>query len=133
MQELSENESMRNHNVSTNTVERQLEGLEDTFKTNSHWLPATISFGDFKSGKFAQSKMSMILINPQNHRTIDIIQSRNSRFMRNYFLSHYSKKARWSVKIVVVDLFEPSSPHFSQAIIILADHLIYAILMNTSK
>ena len=124
---------MRNHNVSTNTVERQLEGLEDTFKTNSHWLPATISFGDFKSGKFAQSKMSMILINPQNHRTIDIIQSRNSRFMRNYFLSHYSKKARWSVKIVVVDLFEPSSPHFSQAIIILADHLIYAILMNTSK
>ena len=26
--------------------------------------------------------------------------------MRGYFLSHYSKKARWSVRIVVVDLFE---------------------------
>lgn len=85
------------HNVSTNTVERQLEGLEDTFKTNPHWLPATIAFDDFKSGKFAQSKMSMILMNPQNHRTIDIIQSRNSHFMRDYFLSHYSKRARWSV------------------------------------
>lgn len=129
VQELSENESMRtiasHHNVSTNTVERQLEGLEDTFKTNPHWLPATIAFDDFKSGKFAQSKMSMILMNPQNHRTIDIIQSRNSRFMRNYFLSHYSKKARWSVKVVVVDLFEPyrNLIHdlFPQAMIV-ADH-----------
>lgn len=129
VQELSENESMRtiasHHNVSINTVERQLEGLEDTFKTNPHWLPATIAFDDFKSGKFAQSKMSMILMNPQNHRTIDIIQSRNSRFMRSYFLSHYSKKARWSVKIVVVDLFEPyrNLIHelFPKAIIV-ADH-----------
>lgn len=69
--------------------------------------------------------MSMILMNPQNHRTIDIIQSRNSRFMRNYFLSHYSKKTQRSVKIVVVDLFEPfrNLIHdlFSKAIII-ADH-----------
>jgi transposase len=67
----------------------------------------------------------MILMNPQNHRTIDIIQSRNSRFMRNYFLFHYSKRARWSVKIVVVDLFEPyrNLIHdlFPQAMIV-ADH-----------
>ena len=45
--------------------------------------------------------------------------------MRNYFLSHYSKKARWSVKIVVVDLFEPyrNLIHdlFPQAMIV-ADH-----------
>lgn len=129
VQELSDNESMRtiasHHNVSVNTVERQLAGLEDTFKPNRYWLPATIAFDDFASGKFAQSKMSMILMNPQNHRTIDIIQSRNSRFMRNYFLYHYSKKARWSVKIVVVDLFEPyrNLIHdvFPKAIIV-ADH-----------
>lgn len=128
-QELSDNESMRtiasHHNVSVNTVERQLEGLEDTFKPNHRWLPATIAFDDFKSGKFAQSEMSMILMNPQNHRTIDIIQSRNSRFMRSYFLSRYSKKARWSVRIVVVDLFEPyrNLIHdlFPKAIIV-ADH-----------
>ncbi|MDM8332896.1 helix-turn-helix domain-containing protein, partial [Limosilactobacillus pontis] len=104
-QELSDNESIRtiasHHNVSVNTVERQLEGLEDTFKPNRRWLPATIAFDGFKSGKFAQSEMSMILMNPQNHRTIDIIQSRNSRFMRSYFLSRYSKKASWSVRIVV--------------------------------
>ena len=45
--------------------------------------------------------------------------------MRNYFLSHYSKKARWSVKIVVVDLFEPYRnlirDLFPQAMIV-ADH-----------
>lgn len=65
VQELSENESMQtianHHNVSTNTVERQLEGLEATFKASSHWLPATIAFDDFKSGKSAQNKMSMNL------------------------------------------------------------------------
>ena len=129
IQELSDNESMRtiasHHNVSVNTVERQLTGLEATFKPNRHWLPATIAFDDFASGKFAQSKMSMILMNPQNHRTIDIIQSRNSRFMRSYFLSHYSRRARWSVKIVVVDLFEPyrNLIHdlFPKAVIV-ADH-----------
>ena len=129
IQELIDNESMRtiasHHHVSVNTVERQLAGLEATFKPNRHWLPSTIAFDDFASGKFAQSKMSMILMNPQNHRTIDIIQSRNSHFMRSYFLSHYSKKARWSVKMVVVDLFEPyrNLIHdlFPQAIIV-ADH-----------
>lgn len=64
-------------------------------------------------------------MNPQNHRTIDIIQSRNSRLMRTYFLSHYSRKARWSVRIVVVDLFEPYRQLirelFPRAIIV-ADH-----------
>lgn len=68
VQELSDNESMRTiasyHNVSVNTVERQLEGLDDTFKSNHNWLPATIAFDDFKSGKFVQSNMSMILMNP---------------------------------------------------------------------
>ena len=82
------------HNVSVNTVERQLEGLEDTFKPNRRWLPATIAFDDFKSGQFAQSEMSMILMNPQNHRTIDIIQSRNSRFMRaTFFLATRKRSA----------------------------------------
>lgn len=113
------------HHVSTNTVARQLNNLEQSFKLNRNWLPATIAFDDFKSGKFAQSGMSMILMNPQNHRTIDIIQSRNSRFMRTYFLSHYSRKARWSVRLVVVDLFEPYrnliNELFPRAIIV-ADH-----------
>lgn len=48
-----------------------------------------------------------------------------SQSPRSYFLSHYSKKARWSVKLVVVDLFESyrNLIHdlFPKAIII-ADH-----------
>lgn len=109
--ELAQTSSMttiaRQHNVSTNTVIRQLDTLEKGFKPSYNWLPATIAFDDFKSGQFAQSGMSMILMNPQNHRTIDIIQSRTSHCLRAYFLSHYSREARWSVRIVVVDLFQP--------------------------
>ena len=106
-QELSRSISMKDiaqqHGVSTNTVERQLSLLEDNLTPDCHWLPSTIAFDDFKSGKFAKSNMSMILMNPQNHRTIDIIQSRNSRFMKSYFLTHFTRKVRWSVRIVVVD------------------------------
>lgn len=128
-EELSESVSMKviaqHHNVSTNTVIRQLTPLETNLKPNRHWLPSTIAFDDFKSGQFAQSGMSMVLMNPMNHRTIDIIQSRRDRYLRSYFLSHYSQQARWSVRIVVVDLFEPYRhlihDVFPKAVIV-ADH-----------
>ena len=82
--------------------------MQDSFTPNRHWLPAAIAFDDFKSGQFAQSGMSMILMTPLNHRTIDIIESRQSKALRHYLLLlHYSFKARCAVKIVVVDLFQP--------------------------
>lgn len=43
----------------------------------------------------------MILMNPLNHRTIDIIEPRQSKALHHYFLLHYSFKARCAVKIVV--------------------------------
>jgi hypothetical protein len=48
--------------ISTQTVMRAAEGLFVYNKTNFHYLPQNIAFDDFKSGKFATSGMSMILI-----------------------------------------------------------------------
>lgn len=68
--------------------------------------------------------MSMILINIENHRTLDIILSRRSSFLRNYFL-RYSHSARLAVQTVTVDLYTPYR-HFIQEMfpraLIIADH-----------
>ncbi|WP_210114195.1 hypothetical protein, partial [Weissella confusa] len=41
---------------------------------NFHYLPQNIAFDDFKSGRFATSGMSMILIDSVNHRILDVMK-----------------------------------------------------------
>lgn len=110
--------------ISDWTVRRVIFNLDQFFKPNYHWLPRHIAFDDFKSGRFAPSGMSMILMNIENHRTIDIILSRRNRYLRNYF-PRYDRAARLAVRTVTVDLYTPYRhlihELFPHAIII-ADH-----------
>ncbi len=110
--------------ISDWTVRWVIFNLDQFFKPNYHWLPRHIAFDDFKSGRFAPSGMSMILMNIENHRTIDIILSRRNRYLRNYFL-RYDRAARLAVRTVTVDLYTPYRhlihELFPHAIII-ADH-----------
>lgn len=92
--------------VSDWTVRRVITDLDHSFKPNYHWLPRHIAFDDFKSGRFAPSGMSMILMNIENHRTLDIIRSRRNRYLRNYFL-RYDHATRLAVQTVTVDLYTP--------------------------
>lgn len=92
--------------ISDWTVRLVIFNLDQFFKPNYHWLPRHIAFDDFKSGRFAPSGMSMILMNIENHRTIDIILSRRNRYLRNYFL-RYDRAARLAVRTVTVDLYTP--------------------------
>lgn len=110
--------------VSDGTVRRVIDHLDETFKPNYHWLPRHIAFDDFKSGRFAPSGMSMILMNIENKRTLDIINSRSNTYLRNYFL-RYDLSARLAVRTVTVDLYTPYrsliKKLFPNALII-ADH-----------
>lgn len=124
--------------VSDWTVRRILLGLDKFFQPNWHWLPRHIAFDDFKSGRFAPSGMSMILMNIETKRTLDVILSRRSSYLRNYFL-RYDRSARLHVQTVTVDLFSPYrrliAEIFPHAIII-ADHFhivaqAYRALNNT--
>lgn len=54
----------------------------------------------------APSGMSMALMNSDNRRLINIIESRQGNYLESYFL-RYSLSARLSVKTVTVDLFSP--------------------------
>ena len=93
--------------VSASTVGRIIEACEDDFRPVKGWLPSTIAFDDFKSGRFAPKGMSMILMNPVDHRTIDIMLSRTSRALRTYFYRYFTRRARLAVKLVVVNLYQP--------------------------
>lgn len=108
--ELSENVSQKHialdNNISTQTVMRAAEGLFVYNKTNFHYLPQNIAFDDFKSGKFATSGMSMILIDSVNHLILDVMKDRGAGQLRAYF-NQYSPAARAAVKTITVDLFTP--------------------------
>lgn len=110
MMQLTTNESQidiaKELGISDWTVRRVICNLDQFFKPNYHWLPRHIAFDDFKSGRFAPSEMSMILMDIENHRTLDIILSRRNRYLRNYFL-RYDRAARLSVRTVTFDLYTP--------------------------
>ncbi len=94
--------------ISDWTVRRVITNLDSSFKPNYRWLPRHLAFDDFKSGKMAPSGMSMILMDIEHHRTLDIILSRRNRYLRSYFL-RYDRSARLAVQTVTVDLYTPLS------------------------
>jgi transposase len=108
--ELDENRSMSNiamHNfISPMTVIRTAERQLNYGAIHMKWLPRNIAFDDFKSGKFSDAGMSVILMDSDNHRVIDIVRDRKGSYLRNYFM-RYSLKNRLAVKTVTVDLFSP--------------------------
>lgn len=110
--------------VSDWTVRRVITSIEQDFQPNYHWLPRHLAFDDFKSGRFAPSGMSMILMNIENQRTLDIIYSRRHSYLRNYFL-RYDRQARLAVQSVTVDLYTPYRKLIHELFpnaIIIADH-----------
>lgn len=110
MIDLTKNRSIKdiaqNNNVSSSTVFRELQSLSSYFKVNRHWLPRTIWLDDFKSGSAFHDRMSMVLMNAENHRVIDVIRSRKNQYLKSYFL-RFDRKAHLAVWLVVVDLYDP--------------------------
>lgn len=90
--------------VSPNTVQRASNMWFETNKPRFTWLPKHIAFDDFKSGKFANAGMSVVLVDIERHRVLDIIKDRNN--ITNYF-RQYDIVTRRAVKTVTVDLFTP--------------------------
>lgn len=97
------------HGISTMTVMRFGQEMASYFKPRYTWLPQDIAFDDFKSGKFAKSGMSILLMDIAQHRTLDIIRSRTNTYLRSYFYQ-YPRRARLAVQTVTVDLYSPYRP-----------------------
>lgn len=108
--ELTETQSMsliaKHLNVSSNTVIRQLRKYGDLLRKDYQYLPKHISMDEFKSVKNVSGAMSLIFIDAQTHEVIDIVENRQQRYLRDYFL-RYSLKARLQVKTVTIDMYSP--------------------------
>lgn len=71
-----------------------------------HWFPRAICLDDFKSGSALHDGMSMVLMNAENHRIIDVIKSRKNQYLKSYFMN-FDRKARLAVQLVIVNLYDP--------------------------
>lgn len=63
-------------------------------------------FDEFKSVKSAAGAMSFIFCDSLTGNIVDIVEDRRLHVLKDYFL-RYSKKARYSVKTIVIDMYRP--------------------------
>lgn len=138
MIDLTKNRSIKDiaqdHYVSSSTIIRSLNSLSTHFNVNRRWLPRAICLDDFKSGSALHDGMSMVLMNAENSRVIDVIKSRKNRYLKSYFLS-FSRKARLAVRLVVVDLYDPYRKLINELFpnaIIIADHFHIVVQAYTA-
>ena len=105
-EKISEKDIAKELNISHNTVSREINSFRESYKVNFKYLPEVLCFDEFKSTKDADGAMSFIYCDAQNHRIIDIVENRQLGFLKKYF-GRYSKKARKSVKYIVMDMYKP--------------------------
>lgn len=110
VQELHTNQSCgaiaQRLSISTTTVLRVLRLTQSDLQVNHNWLPRAIALDDFKGGPWSTSEMSMVLVNPENDRLLDVLRSRKNDYLTHYF-NQYPLAVRQRVLAVVVDLYDP--------------------------
>lgn len=103
---LSEKDIAYFHNVSHVTVNRVINAFRNSYKINHNYLPPILCFDEFKSTKDISGAMSFIFADTQTHKIIDVVEDRRYNHLEKYFFQ-FTKKARSSVKFVVMDMYSP--------------------------
>lgn len=103
----TEKDIARNNNVSTNTVNRILHNIcEDKLVKRQGHLPKILGIDEFKGPKDTISKMAFIIVDEENKNIFDLLNSRKTKDIKNYF-KRYSKRQRDKVKFITMDLYKP--------------------------
>jgi len=105
-EKVSEKDIAKHHNVSHSTVNRIINSFYNYYKPNYNYLPKHLCFDEFKSVKSAAGAMSFIFCDSITGKIVDIVEDRRLHVLKDYFL-RYSKKARYSVKTIVIDMYSP--------------------------
>ena len=75
----SEKNIARRNNISTNSVNRILDGIsKDKYVKNNGKLPTLFGIDEFSATKDTISKMAFIIVNQDTHNILDINNSRLS-------------------------------------------------------
>lgn len=103
---ISECDIAKEFNVSHSTVNRVINSFYEIQKPNYNYLPKHLCFDEFKSVKSALGAMSFVFCDADNGKIIDIVEDRRLNSLIKYF-QRYSKKARNSVRLIVIDIYKP--------------------------
>ncbi|QVK17117.1 ISL3 family transposase [Mycoplasmatota bacterium] len=103
---ISECDLAKEHNVSHSTVNRVINSFYEVHKPNYNYLPEQLCFDEFKSVKSSVGAMSFLFCDAHNGSIIDIVEDRRLNSLIKYF-QRYTKKARRSVKLIVIDMYKP--------------------------
>lgn len=87
--------------VSSATAQRVMNDHAKQYQPNYTWLPKHLSFDEFK---YAKGTMAFEYIDAKEGKILDILPSRDSRTIKNHFISHYSLKSRNKVETITVDM-----------------------------
>ena len=87
--------------VSSATTQRVINEQAKNYKPHYFWLSKHLSFDEFK---YANSTMAFEYVDAEKGTIIDILPSRDSRTIKDHFLSRYSLKARKKVETITVDM-----------------------------
>ena len=108
--ELTELQSMKligqHLSVSSHTIQRQLHAVGNSLTQGYEYLPSHISLDEFKSVKNVSGAMSLLFIDAQTHKAIDIIENRQQSYLFDYFM-RYSYKVRETVQTITMDMYSP--------------------------
>lgn len=103
----TEKDIARNNNVSTNTVNRILHSIsKDKIVKRQGHLPKILGIDEFKGPKDTISKMAFIIVDQENKTIFDLLNSRKTKDIKNYF-KRYPKRQRDKVKFITMDLYKP--------------------------
>ncbi|MFB1049661.1 ISL3 family transposase, partial [Paraliobacillus sp. JSM ZJ581] len=91
----------RDCGVSGATVQRILIDGAKAFKPYHKTLPSHLSFDEFK---YAKRQLAFKYINAETGDILDILNRRDSRTLKNHFITHYSLKDRKNVQTVTIDM-----------------------------
>lgn len=105
MNKITEKDIAIRHNVSHNHINRIIDNLSKKTVLPGT-LPTIINIDEFKATKDTKGKMAFHIINNRTGKTFDILESRKSNDLRNYFMK-FPRKQRLKVKFVIMDMFEP--------------------------
>ena len=103
----SEKNIAKRNNISTNSVNRILDGIsDDKYVKNNGSLPSSFGIDEFSATKDTISKLAFIIVNQESRNIFDINNSRLSKDIYEYF-SRYQRSERMKVKFITLDLYKP--------------------------
>ena len=107
MEKGSEKDTSKRNGISSSSTNRILDKIsKDLIIKNNGHLPSVLGIDEFKATTDTKSKMAFIIVNQDDKNIFDILDSRISKDIENYF-RRYSRKERSKVKFITLDLYKP--------------------------